>query len=261
MSKGKRWLGRLAVLTTLLSLLLLEGCSYMSTTPTPAPTLVSREEVKQRMLDHLAEKYGEEFESYSVEYRSAMQNYELMLAYPKKGGDPTRTFALMGYGPLSGISYRDNYIGYLLADDLEAKAQTVLEHFFPDSIVLIGTWATYYPECFTKDTPRDVIIDYQTKKHGIAFVAFTSLPPELVSTVETLPSQIVTELESIIATGSLRLTTVPQEDWAQGVAEWNARYEEQYPMNAPFPSGLYPNQHEWPLLEWGSFDPTHEYSC
>jgi hypothetical protein len=232
----------------------------MSATPTPEPTPLTQAEVKQQILDHLAEKYGEEFEAYGVGYRGTSQNYDFMYAYPKNGdGNPKHNFFVIRGGSGRNVSFSDDYVGYLLEPVVEAKFEEIVAPHLGEHIMMVQTWVTTYPVCMDNTTPQEVVLDYLGKHTGIRFSIWTVLTPELEASLQQTSDAIVAQLQDYVAIGSFSLTTLAPDDFAAGKAEWDANDEAEFALNYPFPPS-YPQQ-ELPEIEWGTANPNYQFPC
>ena len=218
--------------------------------------LPSREEVKQEMLDYLKEKYGEEFECATIEYKSwSNRGSEYMEAYPK-GGNPNNNFALDRNTNADGsITYEDGYIGYLMEEKYVELLEPIVKEHFPESTVGIGYYSKYtYPDAFTKETTFEEFREYAAKKIsvgiGIHIPMEANAEEEVVRKIEALEI----ELRELLPIGGLSVTGYPEEAYQTDIVEdiYNVREE-----NSAYPSKNAIYEYD---QDWGEIDFDYQYS-
>lgn len=119
----------------------LSGCRFKK-----EEKVMTREEVKQEMLDYIEQKYIEEFEIYDVEYGSWDNGgIEIMRAYPK-GKESYNYF----YVERKGKGYiTDDYVLFTMKEPYTKKVNTIIEKYFPNAITHVGIWSsTPIPDSF-----------------------------------------------------------------------------------------------------------------
>lgn len=121
--------------------LLLGGCKNME-----EEKVMTREEVKQEMLDYIEKKYNEEFEIYDIEYGSWDNGgKEIMRAYPK--GKESYNYFFVERKSKGDIT--DDYVRFIMQKKYEEKVFNAVNHYFPDAVVNLGIMNSGpIPECF-----------------------------------------------------------------------------------------------------------------
>lgn len=183
--------------------------------------LPSREEIKQEMLDHLKDKYGEEFECATIEYKSWSQSgMELMEAYPK-GGNPNDNFAMDRKTNEDGsITYADGYVGFLMEEKYVELLEPVVKEYFPESTVGIGYYSKYtYPEAFTKETTFEEFQEYAAKKIPVGIGVYIPMKPEEENEIIRRIEALETELEQLLPIGGLSVIGYQEESYQTDIVE------------------------------------------
>jgi|GEM_PF-1731441 len=181
--------------------------------------LPSREEVKQEMLDYLDEKYGEEFECATIEYKSWSQSgMEQMEAYPK-GSNPNYNFVLNRKTNEDGsATYEDGYIGYLMKEKYAELLEPIVKKYFPVSDVGIGFGKRYtYPESFTKEMSFEEFQEYAAKKHRVGVGVYIAAESE--EEVSKQIQSLETELRDLLPIGDFSVTGYTEKAYQTYIAD------------------------------------------
>lgn len=97
--------------------------------------VMTREEVKQEMLDYIENKYNEEFEVYDIEYGSWDNGgIEKMRAYPK-GMESYNYFFVKRKGK---NDITDDYVRFTMQKIYEEKVLSIVNKYFPNAVVSMG---------------------------------------------------------------------------------------------------------------------------
>ncbi|MGL4695365.1 hypothetical protein [Enterococcus larvae] len=211
----------------------------------------TREEVKQEMLDHLQEKYGEEFECQSIEYKSWSQSgYEHMFAYPKDG-NPKNNFAIYRYD--EGERYEDGYVGFVMEKVYQEKIEAIVKEYFPTSVVRSGFAKRYtYPDSFDLNMDFEVFERYVDKKNRVVASIYIAAQKKEEVSNEVLAS-VEKKMKGMVAIGSLSVVGFMPEEF------------EEYIINDPFNSieehTSFSNTGEMFSIDrsWGEIDFDYEY--
>lgn len=92
---------------------------------------------KALMLNHLKEKYNEEFEVKSYRNKNWAYGYDAMAAYPK--GQKDEIFNVEGCKDRKGkYIVRDNYFQYIIRDDYEKVMSDIVKEYFTDYKIYMG---------------------------------------------------------------------------------------------------------------------------
>ncbi len=88
----------------------------------------TRDEVKEKVIKAVEDKYGEEFDLQSMESSSWYTGYiEYLYLYPK-GGNPKDHFrASHNHGKI-----HDNYVEYVMAKRYQKRAKEIVKNTFPN---------------------------------------------------------------------------------------------------------------------------------
>lgn len=124
--------------------------------------VMTREEVKQEMLDYVENKYHEEFEVKSIDYKGWHNGYmETMWAYPK-GENPNYNFLVERKGK---NQITDDYVEFTMNKIYKEKATKIIEKYFPDSVSQIGIYAAVpVPDSFRPDMEFEEFQKFAHKK-------------------------------------------------------------------------------------------------
>lgn len=124
--------------------LLLGGCKNME-----KEKVMTREEVKQEMLDYIENKYNEEFEVYNIEYGSWDNGgIEIMRAYPK--GEESYNYFFVTRKGKNDIT--DDYVLFTMEHIYEEKIIASVKKYFPDAVVRAGiSSSSPIPDSFRPD--------------------------------------------------------------------------------------------------------------
>jgi len=182
--------------------------------------LPSREEVKQEMLNHLQEKYGEEFECVTIEYKSWSQSgMEQMEAYPK-GSNPNYNFALDRKTNEDGsITYEDGYVGFLMEEKYVELLEPVVKEYFPESTVWVGYNKYTYPEAFTKETTFEEFQEYAGKKIRIGIGVYIPMKLESEEEVAKKIEAMGSKLKELLPIGRITVTGYSEEAYQTDIVE------------------------------------------
>lgn len=183
--------------------------------------LPSREEIKQEMLDHLKDKYGEEFECATIEYKSwAQSGMESMEAYPK-GGDSNYNFSMTRKTNEDGsITYEDGYVGFLMEEKYVEMLEPIVKEYFPESTVGIGFISKYtYPETFTKEMTFEEFQKYAAKKNYIGIGIYIPMKPEEESEIIRRIEDLETDLKQLLSIGGISVIGYPEEAYQSDIVE------------------------------------------
>ena len=127
--------------------------------------VMTREEVKQEMLDYIENKYDEEFEIYDIEYGSWDNGgVEIMRAYPK-GGESYNYFFVERKGK---NDITDDYVLFTMKNIYEEKIITSVKKYFPNAVIRVGiTCSTPIPDSFRPDMNFSEFEKFANKKASI----------------------------------------------------------------------------------------------
>ena len=96
---------------------------------------MTREKVKQVMLDYIENKYDEEFEVFGMDYKSWDNGgVETMYAYPK-GKNPNYYFYVER---TRENKITDDYVIFTMQEVYEKKAKKIIKKYYPNAIVTVG---------------------------------------------------------------------------------------------------------------------------
>lgn len=135
----------------LLSIIILWGVSgCMSKKPNP-------EAIKEQMLSHLEEKYGEEFVPISLSLSDWAYSYDRLQAYPKQGSEQDH-FEVWGTKMEDG-SYRisDGYFGILIRPQYEAALSGIVRGTYGEFKLYVDFGEGVLPDRLNKNTPVEQI--------------------------------------------------------------------------------------------------------
>lgn len=140
--------------------LLLGGCKNME-----EEKVMTREEVKQEMLDYIEKKYNEEFEIYDIEYGSWDNGgKEIMRAYPK--GKESYNYFFVERKSKGNIT--DDYVLFTMKTIYEDKIISSVKRYFPDAVVRVGiSCSTSIPDSFRPDMKFSEFEKFANKKVGV----------------------------------------------------------------------------------------------
>lgn len=210
----------------------------------------TREEVKQEMLAHLQQKYGEDFVCQSIEYKSwAQPGYENMLAYPVEG-DSDETFAVYRYD--DGASYEDGYVGLLMKPRyLEFIELIIKRHFEENTITLNYNYA--YPSSFDSDISFEEFLRYANKKNNITISIHVLVQEGFTEkSLNTIFEEVKDELEQTIEIGFLSISCYLETSYR---ADIEAR------VGQNLGSSSFPTKNRLLMrhASWGQIDFEYEY--
>lgn len=210
----------------------------------------TREEVKQEMLDHLQEKYGEEFECQSIEYKSWSQSgYEHMFAYPK-GGNPKNNFAIYRYD--EGECYEDGYVGLLMKDNYYEIVDDIIKKYFEENTVNIN-YKYVYPDSFNSKISFEKFLEYANKKNNITISIYVQVEDGFSEErLGTLFGDIKNEIEKTISIAFLSISCYLREGYREDIEQ----YSIENPEEDTFPTN---NRIMEKFDSWGQIDFDYEY--
>lgn len=175
--------------------LLLGGCKNME-----EEKVMTREEVKQEMLDYIEKKYNEEFEIYGMDYKSWDNGgIETMLAYPKEE-NPNYYFSVKRTGK---NQITDDYVLNTMTDVYRKKANQIIEKYFPNAITRIGIWSSApIPSSFRPDMDIHEFEKFANKKISLGCTVY--LVAEIEEDIDQEKRQLLKqELMKINSIGSI----------------------------------------------------------
>lgn len=210
----------------------------------------TREEVKQEMLNYLQQKYGEEFESQYIEYKSwAQKGHEVMLAFPKKGSEED-VFVVNRYQ--NGKKYEDGYIGLLMKPTYEGLIEESLASSFKESKIVLN-YKYVYPEAFDKETDFETFKQYANRKNNFVVSIYVLVDRSFSSEqLEKSFEKIKEELKKEISICSLTISCYLEEDYRKDVLD----YALEHPEKSSFPTS---NRLFSKYDSWGKIDFDYEY--
>ena len=154
-----QWAARtlLVVLAGMIIILGVSGC--MSKKKPAEETKPTPEVVKEKVLTHLQEKYGEEFVPVSFSGSSWAYAYNTMYVYPKSGSksDSVEVHIVINKDGTYNIS--DGYFGALIAPEYAKVVSGIVEEIYKDYKFFLRFSEGVYPDRLNKDTKIEEIYD------------------------------------------------------------------------------------------------------
>ncbi|WP_148500004.1 hypothetical protein [Paenibacillus ihumii] len=170
------------------------------------------EAIKEQMLAHLEEKYGEEFVPISLSLSDWAYSYDRLQAYPKQGSEQDH-FEVWGTKMEDG-SYHisDGYFGIFIRPQYEAALSEVVSGTYDDFKLYVEFGEGVLPDRLTKDTTIAEIYrpDENFSSETVIFVKQSSVEGK---DVEASLRQIAGKMREQKMVGFVRLYTVVDEKY------------------------------------------------
>ncbi|AZK48625.1 hypothetical protein [Paenibacillus lentus] len=134
------------------------------------------EVIKDLMMAHLEEKYGEEFLPMSLSFSNLAYSYDTLLAYPKNGSKQDY-FEVEGTRMEDGsYSIRDGYFGVFIKPKYEAVMSGFVHEIYDEFKLYTNFGEGALPDRLNKDTPFEEIYnkDEHFSSDTVVFVKQTS---------------------------------------------------------------------------------------
>ncbi|WP_334073393.1 MULTISPECIES: hypothetical protein [Paenibacillus] len=152
-------MNRLAMRTVMLLLTIIFSLGVSGCMKSEAQTNRNRdpEAIKERMLSHLQQKYGEEFVPVSLTLSGFAYNYDNLSAYPKQGTQ-SDAFEVWGTQMKDG-SYRisDGYFGKYIRPEYEAAMSGLIEEMYSTFKLYTNFGEGVLPDRLNKETKIEEI--------------------------------------------------------------------------------------------------------
>jgi hypothetical protein len=205
----------------------------------------SQEEVEQQMLNYLADKYGQEFASYSIGYRGFENGeQEVMLAYPQ-GGNPRYNFRVTRSGSTFEPTYADGYLGLLMRDDYVALFQPLVDRRFAENRIRVpnlGSTSTF-PD-LGPDTTFDEFAAYMAANHPVSVAVYVPATAADEATIDATFNLLATDLQAVIRGCTVVLMAyAPQDYELYVVADAANSLADDSPY--PYQTALFTRRSEW----------------
>jgi hypothetical protein len=128
------------------------------------------EQVKELVLAHLQEKYGEEFVPLSFSGSSWAYVHNTMYVYPKNASKEKRVEVQVIFNKDGTYKISDNYFGALIAPEYSKVISEFVGEIYKDYKLYIQFDEGVYPDRLNKDTKLEEIY-----KEGERFVSFSTV--------------------------------------------------------------------------------------
>lgn len=192
---------------------LLGGCTMSEEKNIQKKETLTKEEVQQQMLQHVQDKYQQEFDVLAVEYKSWAYNYEKMLLREKNKENELDSFRLYRYTNEDGsVSYKDGYVGILNREKYENYVSERLNQYIDDYKLQVNfNFNTSYPEDMQKEISFADFKEYMNNNKNVLIHIFIVSDNE--KDIENSFQLLLEDLKSNIGMATLNLYGVNQEDY------------------------------------------------
>ena len=173
----------------------------------------TRDEVKEKVIKAVEDKYGEEFDLQSIESSSWYTGYiDYLFLYPK-GGNPKDHFQVShNHGEI-----HDDYVEYVMGKRYQKRAKEIVQKYFPKSVVDSGMLLHgITPDEFRPSMAFSEFQKYANKNGEIGVRVFLPIPDKKELKMETV-EQIKNELSKLIVNGRVRFTGYTPEGFEEHV--------------------------------------------
>ena len=191
---------KLRTIVVLFFALCLSGCSLLFPSSQPTVSHPPEQEILDRVLAHLSEKYDTQFDIYS-NYRWDNEQGRSMKAYVAGTSQLLNFDVEVGFQDSDGLNILDGYVGQLMKPLLRQRFLDVVNQYYPVAEVQARNpgMLTTYPDSMGVSTTLDEFLDYVSDRPGYIFAGiYLSIPEGEAEdeTVENLQS-IVDDLRQV----------------------------------------------------------------
>ena len=177
---------KLRTTVVLLVVFCLSGCSLLFPSSQPTVPHPPEQEILDRVLAHLSEKYDTQFDIYSNS-RWYNEQGRSMKAYVAGTSQLLNFDVEVGFQGSDGLDIQDGYVGQLMKPLLRQRFLDVVNQYYPvaEAQARNPGMLTTYPDSMGVSTTLDEFLDYVSDKLGYVFAGIYLSIPEGESEDET----------------------------------------------------------------------------
>lgn len=214
---------------------------------------LTREEVKQEMLDYINKKYDMEFECESIDYADWYSpGSEYMTVFPKGKtvSNPEDTFLVKRYKYKEKVEITDGYVGYLNFPKYKELSTSIIKKYFPTAI---GGMPRYvrelYPAYLTPESSYEEFKEYTDNVLRISHSIYIGYDGNL-NDLEKIIESLTKDLNDVYPIGELYIYCYSNSYFEQEILSGNISLEDTDPET----NTILVNRD----ISWGEID--HTYS-